>query len=224
MGAPKVRARRDAREGTSLLRTPVVVLVADDQDLERLLPLWDECRAQASAGVVSGATNEVVDRVRAQMASSREAVDAGGRSTYRLVFACVDGEPVGMASFTVVGRGLMTSASAVLVDVVHVTDGRRKGGAGTALLREAVVFSDEVGASDVIVNVPPNARDVNRFYARLGFAPLVVRRSAPVGLLRRKLGVEARLDPRDATIDLTPVQRSLRRRALLSPRRSPARP
>jgi hypothetical protein len=87
-----------------------------------------------------------------------------------------------------------------------------------------VVFADEVGAGDVVVNVPPNARDVNRFYARLGFAPLVVRRSAPVGHLRRKLGVEARLDPRDITIDLTPVQRSLRRRALLTPRRSPARP
>jgi len=124
----------------------------------------------------------------------------------------------------VVGRGLMAASSAVLVDVVHVTDSRRKSGAGTALLREAVVFADEVAASDVVVNVPPTARDVNRFYARLGFAPLVVRRSAPLGLLRRKLGVEPRLDPRDVTMDLTPVQRSLRRRALLSPRRSPARP
>jgi hypothetical protein len=105
-----------------------------------------------------------------------------------------------------------------------VADAQRKHGVGTNLLREAVVFADEVGAGDVVVNVPPNARDVNRFYARLGFAPLVVRRSAPVGHLRRKLGVEARLDPRDVTIDLTPVQRSLRRRALLTPRRSPARP
>ncbi len=75
-----------------------------------------------------------------------------------------------------------------------------------------------------MVNVPPTARDVNRFYARIGFAPLVVRRTAPIGHLRRKLGVEPRLDSRDATIDLTPVQRSLRRRALLTPRRTPARP
>ena len=85
----------------------------------------------------------------------------------------------------------------MLVDVVHVADGRRKGGVGTLLLRESVVFADEVGAGDVLVNVPPTARDVNRFYARLGFAPQVIRRSAPVGHLRRKLGVEARLDPRD---------------------------
>ena len=207
-----------------MLRTPVEVLVAHDEDLERLIPLWDECRAQAAAGVVSGSTAEVLERVRRQLAASRDSVAAGGRATYRLVYACLDGEPVGLASFTVVGRGLMAASSAVLVDVVHVTDSRRKSGAGTALLREAVVFADEVAASDVVVNVPPTARDVNRFYARLGFAPLVVRRSAPLGLLRRKLGVEPRLDPRDVTMDLTPVQRSLRRRALLSPRRSPARP
>jgi hypothetical protein len=73
------------------------------------------------------------------------------------------------------------------------------------------------------VNVPPAARDVNRFYARIGFAPMVVRRSAPVAQLRRRLGVEPRLDPRDATVDLTPVQRSLRRRILLAPRRSATR-
>jgi GNAT superfamily N-acetyltransferase len=207
-----------------LARTPVVVNVATEDDLERLLPLWDECRAQAGAGVVSGGTPDVLERVRAQMASSREAVELDGRPTYRLVYACVDGEPAGLASFTVVSRGLLAAACGVLVDVVHVADAQRKHGVGTNLLREAVAFADEVGAGDVVVNVPPNARDVNRFYARLGFAPLVVRRSAPVGHLRRKLGVEARLDPRDVTIDLTPVQRSLRRRALLHPRRSAVRP
>ena len=41
-----------------------------------------------------------------------------------------------------------------------------------------------------------------------------------VGQLRRRLGVEPRLDPRDITVDLTPVQRSLRRRVLLTPRRA----
>jgi len=201
-----------------------VVHVATESDLDRLLPLWDECRALAGGGVVSGGTADVVERVRAQVAASAAAVEIDGRPTYRLVFATVEDEPVGMASFTVLNRGLLASSAAVLVDVVHVADGRRKGGVGTMLLRESVAFADEVGAGDVVVNVPPSARDVNRFYARLGFAPMVIRRSAPVGHLRRKLGVEPRLDPRDVTVDLTPVQRSLRRRALLTPRRSAARP
>jgi GNAT superfamily N-acetyltransferase len=201
-----------------------VVHVATESDLDRLRPLWDECRALAGGGVVPGGMGEVVHRVRTQLAESLAAVEADGLPTYRLVYATVDDEPVGLASFTIVNRGLLVSTGAVLVDVVHVSDGRRKGGVGTLLLRESVVFADEVGAGDVLVNVPPTARDVNRFYARLGFAPQVIRRSAPVGHLRRKLGVEARLDPRDVTVDLTPVQRSLRRRALLTPRRSAARP
>ena len=201
-----------------------MVRVATEDDLGSLGPLWDECRALAGAAVVATRPAEILDRVRDQLRASQRAVESGGHPTYRLVYVAADDQPVGFASFSVVERGLATPASAVLVDVVHVDGGRRKSGVGTALLREAVVFADEVGAGDVMVNVPPTARDVNRFYARLGFAPVVVRRTAPVGHLRRKLGVEPRLDARDATVDLTPVQRSLRRRALLTPRRSPARP
>jgi hypothetical protein len=38
-----------------------------------------------------------------------------------------------------------------------------------------------------VVGVAPNGRDANRFFARLGFAPLVMRRIAPVAALRRAL-------------------------------------
>lgn len=201
-----------------------MVHVTAEDDLGGLEALWDECRTLAGPAMLATGGGEILDRVREQLRASHCVVEAGGRPTYRLVYVTLDHQPVGFASFSLIERGLTTPASTVLVDVVHVDGGRRKSGVGTALLREAVAFADEVGAGDVMVNVPPTARDVNRFYARLGFAPLVVRRTAPVGHLRRKLGVEPRLDARDATIDLTPVQRSLRRRALLTPRRTPARP
>ena len=201
-----------------------MVRIAGEDDLPALGGLWDECRTLGGAAVMATGALEILERVREQLRASRAAVERGDRPTYRLVYVMLDGQPVGFASFSVIERGLTTATSAVLVDVVHVDGGRRKSGVGTALLREAVLFADEVGAVDVMVNVPPTSRDVNRFYARLGFAPLVVRRTAPVGHLRRKLGVDPRLDARDATIDLTPIQRSLRRRALLTPRRTPARP
>lgn len=198
-----------------------MVRIASEDDLAALQGLWEECRTLAAAAVVASGHGDILERVRDQVRASRQSVEGGGAPTYRLVYATVDGEAVGFASFSVVGRGIATPSNAVLVDVVHVDGRRRKGGVGTALLREAVVFADEVGAGDVVVNVPPNARDVNRFYARLGFAPVVVRRTAPVGHLRRKLGVEPRLA--DVTIDLSAVQRSMRRKALLTPRRA-ARP
>ncbi len=200
-----------------------MVRSATEDDVATLNPLWEEFRELNGAGVVPAGSLDIADRVRERIRASVGCVQVGARPTYRLAIATLGGEQVGFASFSVVDRGLMTASAAVLVDVVHVSGGRRKLGAGTALLREAVLFADEIGASDVVVNVPPQVRDVNRFYARHGFAPMVLRRSAPIGHLRRKLGVEPRLDARDATVDLTPVQRSLRRRALLSPRR-PVRP
>jgi len=203
-----------------VLRAPVVVRVATDDVVATLNPLWTEFREQSGAAVVPSGALDVAERVRERIRESAVAEEAGLRPSYRLIVAWLDDEPIAFASLSVQERGLLTTSCAVLVDLVHVAGRHRKLGVGTTLLREAAVFADEIGASDVVVNVPPNVRDVNRFYARHGFAPMVVRRSAPISVLRRKLGVEPRLDPRDITVDLTPVQRSLRRRALLNPRRA----
>jgi GNAT superfamily N-acetyltransferase len=180
--------------------------------------MWTEFCAQEDLGALPGSVVEVIDRVAERLRESEAGLAAGCAPSYRVVVAVADGELIGFASLSVVDRGLLTASCAVLVDVVHVVDGQRKRGVGTALLREAVLMADEVGASDVVVNTPPRGRDVNRFYARLGFAPMVVRRSSTVSALRRRLGVEPR---HEITAALTPAQRSLRRRALLAPRRAP---
>jgi GNAT superfamily N-acetyltransferase len=200
-------------------RSPVVVRPLAASEIESLAPLWTEFLSQEQAVAVPGSV-DIGERVRERMLASEQAVSDGRRATYRVVVAEIEGSPVGFASLSVVDRGLLSASAAVVVDVVHVSGGHRKHGVGTALLREAAGFADEVGAGDVVVNVPPAQREVNRFFARYGFAPMVVRRSATIGQLRRRLGVAPRLDPRDTTIDLTPVQRSLRRRVLLTPRRA----
>ena len=82
-----------------------------------------------------------------------------------------------------------------------------------------MVFADEVGAQDVAVNLYSPGRDVSRFYARLGFGSMVVRRTASLATLRRKLSMDPRVDIRD-TAEMTPIQRSQRRRAILTPRRT----
>ena len=206
-----------------MLRSPVVVRAATEQDVESLTPLWDEFCEQIGSSLVPSGFIDVPERVRERIRISNATAEAGARPTYRLAIALSDGQPIAFASMTVVDRGLMSASSAVLIDVVHVKQGERKRGAGTALLRHAVAFADEVGASDVAVSVAPQVRDANRFYARHGFTQMVPRRSSPVSQLRRKLGVDVRLDQIDTTIELTPVERSLRRRALLSPRRSARR-
>jgi ribosomal protein S18 acetylase RimI-like enzyme len=65
----------------------------------------------------------------------------------------------------------------------------RRRGAGRALLTAAVGYADERGYDQVVVGVSPHSRDANRFYARLGFVPVVTHRLASVAMLRRSLGL-----------------------------------
>ena len=57
---------------------------------------------------------------------------------------------------------------------------------------------------------PPTLREPNRFYARLGFSPVVVRRMAPVGVLRRRLA--------DGGHPVAALEELTRRRLIARPR------
>jgi GNAT superfamily N-acetyltransferase len=81
-----------------------------------------------------------------------------------------------------------------LTPVLHVThlmvaaDHRRRG-VGRALLAGAVHVAEESGIDHLIATAAASSREGNRYLARLGFAPLVVQRIAPVSGLRRALGM-----------------------------------
>ena len=100
----------------------------------------------------------------------------------------------------VLGMALLSVAPAnALLDIpaVHMTHsvvaGRhRKRGAGKALVAAAAAFAEERGIEQLVVSVHPGSRDAARFFARLGFAPLAVRRTAPVSVVRRRLAVVER--------------------------------
>jgi ribosomal protein S18 acetylase RimI-like enzyme len=91
--------------------------------------------------------------------------------------------------------GLLDPPS-VYVSALLVSAACRKRGAGRALVAAAAGYAEELGVDSVVVGVAPTGRDANRFFARLGFAPLVIRRIAPVAALRRTLG------PADPGVDL----------------------
>jgi GNAT superfamily N-acetyltransferase len=83
--------------------------------------------------------------------------------------------------------GLLDPPS-VYVSHLIVAPEHRKRGAGHALVAAAAGYAEELGFDSVVVGVAPAGRDANRFFARLGFAPLVIRRFAPLATLRRTLG------------------------------------
>ncbi len=172
-------------------RSGVRVRLATPDDLEALVMLAGEAR---EVGPVRGRAvgRRGPDGIRSRCARLLEDHD------HRVLLAVDDagGQLMGAA---VVSQdpvcGLLDPPS-VYVGALLVSTSCRKRGAGRALVAAAAGYADELGVDSVVVGVAPTGRDANRFFARLGFAPLVMRRIAPVAALRRTLG------PADTATDL----------------------
>jgi ribosomal protein S18 acetylase RimI-like enzyme len=183
-------------------RSNLLVRPADTGDVDALTTLLTEHRE-----TVSGWAYRV----------ARTGSDADTRAHYlrlltdgsrRLVVA-VDtptGAVIGMAVFGLDVVSTLTDLPSVSVSHLLVAPAHRHRGAGRALLSAAAGYADEVGIEHVVVGVASGGREANRFLARLGFAPLVLRRIAPVSTLRRTLAPAGLVSAR-------PVARSAAARA-----------
>lgn len=176
-----------------MLSSSVRVRAATEADLPVLLELGDELRDQvlpvegrsrAAASGVKGTANRA--------ALAQRYCEAIGDPARRLVLA-VGGKPgepevaLGMALFTVSTANALVDLPAVHMSHAVVADKHRKRGAGKALVAAAAAYAEEQGIEQLVVSVHPGSRDAARFFARLGFAPQAVRRTAPVSVVRRKL-------------------------------------
>jgi GNAT superfamily N-acetyltransferase len=184
----------------------VSVRVANPDDVPALVGLWT-------------ALQELSPRRRGGVPAAREVLSeryaaAVADPTMRFVVATDEpGEIVGMA---LLAPGATTPLDDPVLSVTHlcVADGWQHRGVGKALIAAAAGYADEAGIDQVVVSVHPQSRDVNRFFARLGFSPYVVRRTAPVVALRRRLALD--LPARDES------RAAVLRRELRLPRRPAA--
>ena len=164
-----------------MTRCSVAVRPATPHDVPALLALWGELRELGARGHRAAAV-AVPASVEARVAAALADPDR------RVALATVDDTPAGMAVLVPAPIGPLSDVRVVQVDYLVVTVKHRHRGVGRALLAAAAAYADEVGADQLVVSVRPGLRDANRFLARLGFTPLVVRRIAPVAALRRRLG------------------------------------
>lgn len=182
-------------------RPAVVVREATDRDLPALLAMWGELR-DLGGRIERLMPDPGDDALRDRLQWVARDPDS------RALVAVVDGEVAGMTLLTDSPYAPLFEQRAVHAHYLHVRDGFRRRGVGKALLAAAVAFADEVGAEHVMTSVLPQMRETQRFYARLGFSPVVVRRSAPVSVLRRRLAPSGAAS---VTGNMLARRRSLRR-------------
>lgn len=172
-------------------RSRVTTRSARPDDLPAVLALVRQHRAEAHAeGVLTGQTPGA-----AAAAGFRRLLSD---PDHRVVLAVLPGPNAadgGAAGELVVGLAILgldplsvvLGVAQVTVDNLVVHRDHRRSGAGAALLGAAVTYAGDVGADHVVAAVGGHEAERQRFFARMGFAPLTTRRIVPRESLARAL-------------------------------------
>ena len=169
----------------------VRVRTVSDEDLPVLLTLGEELREQLLEAPARG--RSAVAGKAALEQRYRDAIADPDRHLVLAVVGLQEQEQVlGMAMLTVAATNALLDVPAIHVTHVVVAGRQRRRGAGRALVGAAAAFAEERGIDQLVVAVNPTSRDAARFFARLGFAPAAVRRTAPVAVVRRRLAAAER--------------------------------
>ena len=170
-----------------MARAAIVVREAALHDLPALARQWRDIK-KAAGRSDRLAPMPTFDRVRDYLRHGPRDPDQ------RVLVATVDGDD-DVVGFCVLFRqpfAPLYDGSSVHVHYLHVAERCRRRGVGRALVAAAATFAEEVAAEHVVTSVYPQLRDCNRFFARLGFAPVITRRVVALPALRRRLALEAR--------------------------------
>ena len=172
-------------------RSRVVTRTARPDDLPAVLALVRQHRADAHAeDVLTGHT-----RLNAAASGFRRLLEDPG---HRVVLAVLPGPnaagggtagevPVGLAVLGLDPLSLVLGNPQVTVDTFVVHRDHRRCGTGARLLAAAARYAQEVGADHVVAAVGGHEAERQRFFARMGFAPLSTRRIVTVESLTRSL-------------------------------------
>ncbi|TFV87593.1 GNAT family N-acetyltransferase [Blastococcus sp. CT_GayMR16] len=188
-------------------------------DLPAVLALVRQHRADAHAeDVLTGHT-----RLNAAASGFRRLLDDPG---HRVVLAVLPGPhaatadasgevAVGLAVLGLDPLSLVLGNPQVTVDTFVVDREHRRQGAGVLLLAAAAAYAQEAGAAYVVASVGGHEAERQRFFARMGFAPLTTRRIVSVDSLTRALvswqrrGVPLPVPRRAAAVRRRPMARGL---------------
>lgn len=192
-----------------MAKPDLVVRPATVDDLPCLLSLSDELRDQLATSASLRAATGAAARQQLEARYTEALLDPDRHVVVATSSSGGISEIVGMGLMTVGSTNALVDVPAVYLSNAVIAGRHRRRGAGRALIAAAASFAEERGVDQLIVTVHPGSRDANRFLARLGFAPVDVRRSAPVAAVRRRL-LDAEVRPVDHVVRRrrSPVRRA----------------
>lgn len=155
---------------------------ACEDDLRAVAALAAEARDDSPEGAQLGAQD-----TRRLLEHLSVLLSAGGH----VLVADLDGRVVGVVLGRVVGAYLFAERPSLYLDMLFVAPRARRHGVGHALLRAAADLAAQHECEDVYSAPVPGNRGVQRFLARLGFAPAAGHRVASVAALQRRLAADA---------------------------------
>jgi hypothetical protein len=126
---------------------------------------------------------------RAQRLSARfDAILTSDRRTVLVAFDEAD-TALGFAVVLVDELAPMDPTPVLQVSDLVIAASARRDDVSRSLLVAALHLADDRDIEHVLVSASASSREANRYFARLGFAPLVTRRVASTHVLRRALGI-----------------------------------
>lgn len=155
-------------------RTPVTVRAAEPSDVASLRELWSDILRKG------GLDEQLAD-------VSRVVAVAADRDDQCVVVAEVDGEVAGAIYLEASTFTPLNLEPAVLAISPHVFPQFRRKGVGSALMESACRFAEQHGIAHIQTAAAAEARDANRFMARLSFAPQAMLRAATSSSVRARL-------------------------------------
>lgn len=163
-----------------------IAVVADPSTTEGAAQLRELTALWLAQRVDQGVSPEAAARA----AGAGRLAEALSRSDVRAWLARLDDAPVGYVITSENPFGLSPHPE-VAIEQLFVDPRARRHGVARALLSAAVAQAERVGSEIIVSNVPSQSRDAQRFFARLGFSSVLVRRVAATAALRRRLTPEA---------------------------------
>lgn len=162
-------------------RGPVQTRIAELSDAGALAALWSELRH------IGARAERAVNPLTVADATQRF-TEVIGRPDADALVACEGPHLAGLAVVRIAQPDPLSPTRVLRLSNLVVSPNHRRRGVGHALLAAAAEYADNHGVDHVAAGVYPSLRDANRFFARLGFAPITTERIAPVTALQRRLG------------------------------------